>query len=376
MTHGKGPIRIGVVGAARRGGHFGPSLKALNATVAAVCDINVERLEECKTEMQAEKACVDYEQMLDSCKLDAVLIATPMQHHARQAIAALKRNVHVLSEVTAAVSVEECWELVKAARRSRAIYMMAENYIYMRPNQFVRGLVKAGLFGEVYYAEGEYIHELKELLEETPWRRELNGIRGVMYPTHSLGPILSWMEGDRVERICCEDSGTHYRDPRGEAYACDSVVMLAKTRQKRLIKIRYDVISDRPHAMANYQLQGTDGSYESARGEHERDKIWLRSVNPDKNVWLDAGTLMMQEEYGRHLPEGWRNPPEALRYAGHGGGDYFVLQDFIAAIRGEIANPIDIHKALDMTLPGLISQQSILRDGMWMDVPDSRQWQD
>lgn len=374
MKQAEDQLRLGVVGAARRGGHFAGSLKALNVTVAAVCDINADCLEACKANLGAELAFTDYEQMLDSVKLDAVLIATPMQFHADQAIKALQRDVHVLSEVTAAISVEECRRLVKAARQSKAVYMMAENYIYMRPNQFVRGLVKAGLFGEVYYAEGEYIHELKELLEETPWRRELNGVRGVIYPTHSLGPILTWMEGDRVERVCCEDSGSHYLDPRGEAYACDSVVMLAKTRQKRLIKIRYDIVSDRPHAMVNYQLQGTDGSYESARSEQERDKIWLRSVNPDKNVWLDAPTLMMQEPYAGHLPDGWRNPPDVLRYAGHGGGDYFVLQDFIAAVRGQIPCPIDIHKALDMTLPGLISQQSILKDGAWIEVPDSRQW--
>lgn len=367
-------IRIGLVGARGRGTSFSSSLKALNVTVAAVCDIDAACLTKCKSLMEAEVAFDDYEQMLDSCKLDAVLIATPMQFHAAQAIAALKRDIHVLSEVTAAMSIEECRELVKAARQSKAVYMMAENYIYMRPNQFVRGLVKAGLFGEVYYAEGEYIHELKELMEQTPWRREVNNIRGVVYPTHSLGPILTWMEGDRVERVCCEDSGTHYRDPRGDTYSSDSVVMLAKTRQKRLIKIRYDIVSDRPHAMANYQLQGTDGSYESARSSHERDKIWLRSVNADKDVWLDAATLMQQEAYGRYLSPGWQNPPEMLRNAGHGGGDYFVLQDFIAAVRGEIDNPIDIHCAMDMTLPGLISQKSILDGGAWLDVPDSRLW--
>ena len=34
-----------------------------------------------------------------------------------------------------------------------------------------RSLVAEGLFGEVYYAEGEYLHELKALNVETPWRR-------------------------------------------------------------------------------------------------------------------------------------------------------------------------------------------------------------
>ena len=29
---------------------------------------------------------------------------------------------------------------------------------------------------------------------------------------------------------------------------------------------------------------------------------------------------------------------------------------------------------MDMTLPGLVSQESIRRDGEWLTVPDSRTW--
>jgi hypothetical protein len=60
--------------------------------------------------------------------------------------------------------------------------------------------------------------------------------------------------------------------------------------------------------------------------------------------------------------------------AGHGGGDYFVAVDFADAILGRKPVPIGIHQAMDMTLPGLVSQQSILQNGDWLDVPDSRQW--
>ena len=50
--------------------------------------------------------------------------------------------------------------------------MMAENYTYMKPNVLVKELARRGLFGDLYYAEGEYIHELKALNEQTPWRRK------------------------------------------------------------------------------------------------------------------------------------------------------------------------------------------------------------
>ena len=88
----------------------------------------------------------------------------------------------------------------------------------------------------------------------------------ITYTTHSLGPILQWMPGDRVARVCCAGSGHHYIDPRGNLYENqDSCVMLAKTEQDALIKIRVDMLSNRPHAMTNYSLQGVDGCYESAR---------------------------------------------------------------------------------------------------------------
>ena len=50
--------------------------------------------------------------------------------------------------------------------------MMAENYTYMQQNVMVREMVRKGLFGKSYYAEGEYIHELKGLNESTVWRRK------------------------------------------------------------------------------------------------------------------------------------------------------------------------------------------------------------
>jgi predicted dehydrogenase len=300
------------------------------------------------------------------------VIGTPMQFHASQAIAALKRGIHVLSEVTAAVSVDECRQLVAAARASKAIYMMAENYTYTRPNVLVRELVRKGLFGDVYFAEGEYIHELKQLNEETPWRRQWHtGINGITYCTHSLGPILQWMPGDRVTSVCCAGSGHHHRDPHGNEYENeDTCVMLAKTSRGALIKIRLDMLSDRPHAMTNYQLQGTDGCYESSRGgPGDVNKIWLRSMKTgDDPQWRELTTL------DAHLPDYWKNPPAAALKAGHGGGDFFVAWDFVRAILGEAPCPIAIHEAMDMTLPGLISQQSIAQNGAWLDVPDSRQW--
>jgi len=365
-------LNVGIVGAAGRGGSFRAAFEANGARIHAVCDTRRDALDECAERLGAAEKYDDCEEMLSKSELDALAIGTPMQFHVPQSVMALERNVHVLCEVPAGVSMEECNALVRACRRSKAVYMMAENYVYIRPNVLVRELCRRGLFGQLYYAEGEYLHELKALNEQTPWRRKWQtGIDGITYGTHSLGPIIQWMEGDRIARVCCEGSGHHYKDPRGDDYHQDTAVMLCKMRSGGLAKIRVDMLSDRPHAMHNHQLQGTDGAYESSRGGPiENNKIWLRTLSQEIK-WHELDALADQ-----YMPDIWRNPPaEALR-AGHGGGDYFEVRDFVRAVRGEAPCPIGIHEAMDMTIPGLVSQQSILQGGAWLPVPDSREWTD
>ena len=367
-----GKLNVGIVGAAGRGAGFRTALEASGRVhIQAVCDIQEDKLEEARERLGASEKYADYEEMLAQCDLDAVVIGTPMPCHVPQSVAALKRGLHVLSEVPAGVSMEECRELVRACRESDAVYMMAENYTYMRPNVLVRALVKRGLLGQPYYAEGEYVHELKAYNEVTKWRRKWQtGINGLTYPTHSLGPILQWFEGQRVTRVCAAGSGHHYKDPRGIHYENeDSCVMLCDMSGGGLVKIRVDMLSDRPHAMTNYQLQGTMGCYESARRSGERHNIWLREVHGEPTEWHD-----LEELAAEYMPEIWREPTEEARKAGHGGGDYFEILDWLDAILDGVPCPIGIHEAMDMTLPGLVSQQSIIEGGKWLDVPDARDW--
>ena len=364
-------IRFGIIGAARRGGSFVRSLQANPATeIAALCDVQEEALRTNAADLEVDQVFTDAEAMMDSGAVDAVIVGTPMHLHVPQVRMALERDLHVLSEVTAGVSVEECRDLVLSARRSRGRYMMAENYTYMKANVLVTELVRAGLFGERYYAEGAYIHELKQHNEETPWRRRWQtGVNGATYPTHSLGPVLNWFPGERVEAVCAVGTGHHYTDPRGDRYGMeDSVTMTCRLTSGALAQIRVDMLSERPHNMVHYALQGTDGCYEGADGHQADPKIWLR-VRSDEHHWEPLEAL--EEEF---LPDFWKHPPPEALAAGHGGGDYWEVQDFVAAILEEREPPIGIDRAMDMTLPGLVSQQSIATGSTWTAVPDSRNW--
>ena len=94
--------------------------------------------------------------------------------------------------------------------------------------------------------------------------------------------------------------------------------------------------------------------------------IWLASKS-DEMTWIPL--YQLEKEF---LPDKWLNMPKEILEAGHGGGDYMELQDFVdGAINGHEL-PVGIHEAMDMTLPGLISQESINLGSAWLTVPNSR----
>src|SRR5262249_11127167 len=146
--------------------------------LAAICDVDPGVVNGWQETRPGLPGFTRYEDLLEAGVADAVFLATPMALHAPQAVAALDAGLHVLSEVIAATTLDECWALVEAVERSGRTYMLAENYCYMRPNMLVRRLAEAGRFGAVYYAEGAYLHDCRHL-GYTPdggltWRGELS----------------------------------------------------------------------------------------------------------------------------------------------------------------------------------------------------------
>ena len=375
MSKAKKHYNIGLVGT--RGGSMLQGFRDIeNTTIAAVCD-----LDESALNAFGDKAGVApnmrfrvFEDML-AADIDAVVIATPMQCHVPQAIAAMLAGKHVLCEVPAAVTMDELWWLIETKEKTGCTYMMAENYCYTPAVQLVKALRDAGYFGTPFYAEGEYLHELDDHYLVTPgglptWRAFWQlGRRGSFYPTHSLGPVMEWFSGDRVMELSCFGTGGGYVRPQ---YRQDELtVTMCRMASGALAKITVACKAPRPHNMHAYLLQGTKGCYEAPRGLGDDHKIWLEGHPADGEPEKSKRWRSLWD-FRCHLPERFLNPLKAAQNAGHQGGDYFMIQDFVDAMDSGEEPMANVYRAAEWTAVGLLSELSVVNGGRAMDVPHFR----
>jgi len=280
-----------------------------------------------------------------------------------------------LSEVTAGVTMDELFWLIECVEKYGKTYMFAENYCYMPSNQLIRNMVARGMFGEVYYCEGEYLHELSSLATynygvhksgKTSWRSFWQlGKRGTFYPTHSVGPVMQWYPGERILDVSSFGTGSHTA-PRFRQD--DTSISICRLTNNKLARIRVDCLSPRPHNMTYYQLQGTKGVYEAPRGFGDAHKIWLSGMDPD----TDHAKWRGLSEFNDYLPERYKRATEEQNKAGHGGGDFFIVEDFVEAIKTGAQPDIDVYKACEWTAVALLSELSITNGGRTVDMPNFR----
>ena len=355
-------VRIGILGAGR-GIRLSKAVKqAKGVELTAVCDMNEERL--AKAGGIIERTYTRYEDMLEADDIDAVLVASPMPLHAEHSIAALRAGKHVLSEVVAATTIDQCHELLEAVRKADTKYMFAENYCYLRTWSIVLGMVQAGLFGEVYYGEADQLQDFKKGFPPPDtgynWRTaELAMRRGHQYISHNVGPIYQAM-GERVNTVCCLGSGQHNVE---WAEADDTCIVLCLTVSGKLIRIRLDFFSTRPDNYLYTGLQGTWACYEAPRGPKDEHKIHVDGVTP-KGEWQNI------REYNEYLPEAWKRIPEDEITDGFDSGSWIMLGDFAECVLHGTEPPINIIDALNMTAPGLMSEVSVQKGGVPVEVPE------
>ena len=382
-------VRIGFVGVGGMGsGHVRNLLKIDGAELRAVCDIVPEKVERIQKWVQEagqpkpagySRGDTDFVRMCEEQDLDLVYTATPWRWHVPVCLAAMKNGKHAATEVPAAVTMDECWQIVEAAEKCRKHCVMMENCCYGRSEMMVLNMVRKGLFGELIHGEGGYLHDLRGVKfsphGEGLWRRDHSMTRdGNLYPTHGLGPIAQWMNinrGDRFDYLVSMSSMSRglnlYAaeqfgddDPRATMdYALGDVnTCLIRTVKGRTITLVHDCSSPRPYSRIN-MIQGTKGVF---RGYPDRIHIERRTSGHNWES-LEGYT----EEYDHPL---WKANAEQALGAGHGGMDY--IEDFrlIHCLRNGLPLDMDVYDAAAWSVVSELSERSVANRSRPVDVPD------
>jgi len=210
-------VRVGVVGLGQRGPGAVDRLSYIEGVeVRALCDKYSDRVDKAqniltKKGLPAAKAYSGEEgwkALCESNDIDLVYVTTPWHLHTPISVYAMKNGKHAASEVPAAKTIDECWELVETSEKTRKHMMMLENCCYDFFELLTLNMARNGLFGELVHAEGAYIHDLtKDYLFDKNgyadmWRLKENMTRnGSLYPTHGLGPIAQCMSINRGDKF-------------------------------------------------------------------------------------------------------------------------------------------------------------------------------
>ncbi len=357
-------IKIGVFGAYRGMTMIHQTINNPNAELVAVCDKHKPLLENCKSLAEQNNLKIGLYENFDDfiqCDMDAVVLANYANEHAPYAIKVLKSGRHVMSEVLTCASLKEAVELIEAVETSKKIYQYAENYCYFNTTFEMRQRYLKGDIGELMHAEGEYIHDCSSIWpqitygERNHWR---NRMYSTFYCTHSLGPILFSTGLRPVKVVGVETKNMPFMRDLG-ALAGSAAMEIVTLENGAMVKSIHGGLKREPGSV-NYQLYGSKGSMETDRWDSGNLHVYME------------GERNCVGEHNKYIPE--FTIKDALG-AGHGGGDFFTTHYFINQILGDgeaKKNAIDVYRAVDMCIPGILAYKSILNDNVPQIIPDFR----
>jgi hypothetical protein len=385
------PVRIGCVGVGGRGtGLLGVLLSIEGVEIPAVCDIDagaaarsqdiVARSKRAKPELYT-RGNEDYKRLIDRKDLDAVLIATPWEWHTPMAVSAMKAGKYAAVEVPCAITLEQCWDLVKTHEATGVPCMMLENWSFRRDNLAVLNMIRKGLFGEIVHCHCAHSHNCVhewyfDAAGEPRWGgNHLLKRNADQYPTHSLGPVLSWMDincGDRFDYlVSMATRSMGIKDQLERRYGKDHpaaklpylqgdiVTTMVKTVKGHTIVIAMDMQLPRPYDN-RWQIQGVRGLY-----NEQRNAVFIADVDGKPEQWEPFPSY--QANYDHSL---WKNLPPKSIEQGHGGADVIELAEFVRAVRAKTQTPIDVYDSVVMSVVFPLSEQSIATGSAPVKCPD------
>jgi predicted dehydrogenase len=384
-------IKIGFIGVGGRGRGLLNAILSIDwVEVPAICDINPDALaatQEIIKEHGRKKAIeygsseLDYKNLVERDDLDAVIIATYWQWHTPMAVDAMNAGKYAGVEVPAALSVEECWQLVNTSEETGIPCMMMENWSFRQDNLAVLNMIREGLLGEIVHCHCAHSHDcidhwfFDSKTGEDKWPAEfLLKHNRDQYPTHSLGPVLSWMDipcGDTFDHItsmATDSRGINamFRDRFGKDHPSarrkyaqgDIVTSTIRTKMGKTIVVNYDMQLPRPYDN-RWTIQGTRGIY-----NEQRTAIYLKDISPEYHQWEPFPPY--QDKYNHRF---WQQGGK-YQGGGHGGVDLIELGYFAEAVRDKKQTPIDVYESVLMSCVVALSGDSIAKGSLPVEVPD------
>jgi len=401
---GAGKVRIALIGVGLRGqNHLQNLLQRNDVEIPAICDIDRGMLD--KAVEITDKAGVTkpalytgselaYKDMLVRQDIDGVIIATPWLWHPIMAVEVMKSGKYAGVEVSAANTIEDCWDMVNTSEQTGMPCMILENVCYRRDVMAILNMVKQGLFGELIHCQCGYEHDLREVLfnngkqpygggvefgakgySEARWRTEHYLRRnGDVYPTHGIGPIANYLDINRGNRFVSLTStatkarglndyivskgGEDHPNAKLRWKMGDVVTTTISTANGESIIVIHDTSLPRPYSLG-FRVQGTKGLW-----MNDGNQLYIEGISP-AHQWEPSKPYL--EKYDHPL---WKHFEDKAVGSGHGGMDFFVLNAFVESVKRKIQPPIDVYDAAAWSVITPLSEQSIANGGEPQDFPD------
>jgi predicted dehydrogenase len=383
--------KIGFIGVGGRGRGLLNAILTIDwIEVPAICDINPKALaatQEILKKHGRQKATeygkneLEYKKLVERDDLDAVIIATYWQWHTPMAVDAMKAGKYAGVEVPAALSIDECWQLVNTSEETGIPCMMMENWSFRQDNLAVLNMIREGKFGDIVHCHCAHSHDcidhwfFDSETGEDRWSAEfLLKYNRDQYPTHGLGPVLSWMDipcGDTFDHItsmATDSKGINamFTDRFGSDHPSavrkyaqgDIVTSMIRTKMGKTIVVNYDMQLPRPYDN-RWTIQGTRGIY-----NEQRNAIYLKDISPEYHQWEPFPPY--QDKYNHHF---WEEG-NSYQGGGHGGVDLIELGYFAEAVRDQKQTPIDVYESVLMSCVVALSGDSIASGSQPVEVPD------
>jgi len=400
----KDKLKVGMIGVGLRGtNHLNNVLLRDDVLVTAICDIDPKRITIALDHIKkaGEKKPVvfgendySYRNLLEMEDVDAVIISTPWLWHARMAKDAMLAKKYAGVEVSAANTMEECWDLVNVHEQTGTHLMILENVNYRRDVLAVLNMVKQNVFGELVHFRCGYQHDLRFVklndgqsaygkgvefgdkgISEAAWRTQHSLLRNAdVYPTHGVGPMAIMCDVNRGNRFSSitsnatkgiglhdyivKNGGADHPNAKLKFKQGDVITSTIETTNGETIIVTHDCNLPRPYSLG-FRVQGLNGLWEK-----DGDRIYIEGQSKPHR-WDDSKEWL--EKYDHPL---WKKYGEKAMGAGHGGMDFFVINAFVESAKQNIAPPLDVYDAAAWSAITPLSEISIENNGEPQDFPD------